>query len=193
MEDLGPALTRSSTGDRSRIASAVCVVQRIYPSNRKRKSMPFGKENSGRRIARAPLCADHPEHRGTGPEDRIGKARRRRAKLPLDVRRLRVRLQPDRSRSGQGSAEGHGLLRRGTVQISQMAAHIDRKTANLSPRSTPFSKGGFRLYEKLPNQVTTYKKRQTRRLSDAGLRRQWQGPLRKMGHHLRRRRNSWTA
>jgi outer membrane lipoprotein-sorting protein len=39
----------------------------------------------------------------------------------------------------------------------QMAAHIDQENGKPSPKIYTFSKGVFRLYEKLPNQVTIYK------------------------------------
>ena len=39
----------------------------------------------------------------------------------------------------------------------QMAAHIDQENGKPVPKIYTFSKGVFRLYEKLPNQVTTYK------------------------------------
>jgi outer membrane lipoprotein-sorting protein len=39
----------------------------------------------------------------------------------------------------------------------QMAAHIDQENDKPVPKIYTFSKGVFRLYEKLPNQVTTYK------------------------------------
>ena len=39
----------------------------------------------------------------------------------------------------------------------QMAAHIDEENGKPVPKIYTFSKGIFRLYEKLPNQVTTYK------------------------------------
>lgn len=39
----------------------------------------------------------------------------------------------------------------------QMAAHIDQENGKPVPKVYTFSKGEFRLYEKLPNQVTTYK------------------------------------
>jgi outer membrane lipoprotein-sorting protein len=39
----------------------------------------------------------------------------------------------------------------------QMAAHIDQENDKPVPKTYTYSKGVFRLYEKLPNQVTTYK------------------------------------
>lgn len=39
----------------------------------------------------------------------------------------------------------------------QMAAHIDQENDKPVPKIYTFSKGVFRLYEKLPDQVTTYK------------------------------------
>jgi len=39
----------------------------------------------------------------------------------------------------------------------QMAAHIDEENGKPVPKIYTFSKGVFRLYEKLPDQVTTYK------------------------------------
>lgn len=39
----------------------------------------------------------------------------------------------------------------------QMAAHIDQENGKPSPKIYTFSKGVFRLYEKLPNQQTIYK------------------------------------
>jgi outer membrane lipoprotein-sorting protein len=39
----------------------------------------------------------------------------------------------------------------------QMAAHIEEENSKPVPKIYTFSKGIFRLYEKVPNQVTTYK------------------------------------
>jgi outer membrane lipoprotein-sorting protein len=39
----------------------------------------------------------------------------------------------------------------------QMAAHIEQENGKPSPKIYTFSKGVFRLFEKLPNQVTVYK------------------------------------
>jgi outer membrane lipoprotein-sorting protein len=39
----------------------------------------------------------------------------------------------------------------------QMAAHIDEENSKPVPKIYTFSKGVFRLYERLPDQVTTYK------------------------------------
>ena len=55
-------------------------------------------------------------------------------------------------------------VQKGTVYYArrgsdfQMAAHIDQENDKPVPKIYTFSKGVFRLYEKLPNQVTTYKK-----------------------------------
>jgi outer membrane lipoprotein-sorting protein len=54
-------------------------------------------------------------------------------------------------------------VQKGTVYYArrgsdfQMAAHIDQENDKPVPKIYTFSKGVFRLYEKLPNQVTTYK------------------------------------
>jgi outer membrane lipoprotein-sorting protein len=54
-------------------------------------------------------------------------------------------------------------VQKGTVYYArhgsdfQMAAHIDQENGKPVPKIYTFSKGVFRLYEKLPNQVTTYK------------------------------------
>jgi len=54
-------------------------------------------------------------------------------------------------------------VQKGTVYYArrgsdfQMAAHIDQENDEPVPKIYTFSKGVFRLYEKLPNQVTTYK------------------------------------
>ncbi len=54
-------------------------------------------------------------------------------------------------------------VQKGTVYYArrgsdfQMAAHIDQENDKPVPKIYTFSKGVFRLYEKLPDQVTTYK------------------------------------
>jgi len=54
-------------------------------------------------------------------------------------------------------------VQKGTVYYArrgsdfQMAAHINQENDKPVPKIYTFSKGVFRLYEKLPNQVTTYK------------------------------------
>ena len=54
-------------------------------------------------------------------------------------------------------------VQKGTVYYERkgkdfkMAAHIDQENGKPTPKIYTFSKGVFRLYEKLPNQVTTYK------------------------------------
>ena len=54
-------------------------------------------------------------------------------------------------------------VQKGTVYYArhgsdfQMAAHIDQENGKPVPKIYTFSKGVFRLYEKLTNQVTTYK------------------------------------
>jgi outer membrane lipoprotein-sorting protein len=54
-------------------------------------------------------------------------------------------------------------VQKGTVYYArrgsdfQMAAHIDQENDKPVPKIYTFSKGVFRLYEKRPNQVTTYK------------------------------------
>ncbi len=54
-------------------------------------------------------------------------------------------------------------VQKGTVYYArhgsdfQMAAHIDEENGKPVPKIYTFSKGVFRLYEKLPDQVTTYK------------------------------------
>ncbi|MBS1805018.1 MAG: hypothetical protein JST28_16790 [Acidobacteria bacterium] len=54
-------------------------------------------------------------------------------------------------------------VQKGTVYYSrrgtdfQIAAHIDEENGKPVPKVYTYAKGVFRLYEKLPNQVTTYK------------------------------------
>lgn len=54
-------------------------------------------------------------------------------------------------------------VQKGTVYYERkgkdfhMAAHIDQENGKPTPKIYTFSKGVFRLYEKLPDQVTTYK------------------------------------